>query len=419
MDSDYLDFIHLIEEYKSHSENADAEIAMLRRKCDRAEAESAHSIALLREMEDNVIYMDQEMSALRKLVTERDDEIITLQFELQQAKRNEKVTAGSGSLQLSTAKEESRVLRIANERLREQIDELEYTLNRQQSLLIESNCADPGAMNLLSSEKRSTATISTRNISSPESSPKIPSPIKLTSVDILMGDTEVSEPEHVGSSARQESSVSLDRMVRSPRKLTIASKIKSGEKTSIAKEAAYAAIERENSVRPIVNRRDGSFGLSPSRIKSPPSSIEKWAYAPQELTNYSKFCRPTAQLPQDQTGEILTKNQLPIQSTELPEQDNKNIIKIFDFSDLNDDDKFITKALRNGPGAKDMDSDEDIRHVRLGYAHNSDIQDKCSIAENEVMHKERSYYSSSRSEADASSDFQRSFKNPKGKTLRA
>jgi hypothetical protein len=344
--------------------------------------------------------MDQEISALRKSVTERDEEISQLQFELQQAKRNEKLTAGSGSLQLSTAKDESRMLRIANERLREQIDELEYTLNQQQSILIESNYAAPNATKHLFAGKRSQLTNSSKSVTAPDILPSSPSPIKLSSLDIVMGDTEVSEPEHVRSIARQESPVSPDCIDRSPRNRS--NEIKFGARSSIAKEAANAATERENSVRPIVNRRDGSFGLSPTRIKTPPSSVEKWAYSPKELTDDSKFGRPTLSPPKH----------LPIQPTKWPGQDDRDIIKIFNFSDLNDDDKVSTKALL---GAKDRDSDEDFRHVRVGYAYNSEGG---GIIENETRQKERSYHSS-RSEAETTTDFQRLFKNPKGKTLRA
>ena len=441
MDAEYVELVLLLEEYKSHSEAADAEIARLRNnailnaeKLAHAEADHQHCLNLMQEMEESVVHMDQEVSSARAELAERDEEIAKLQLELLQQKRNVKATVGSGSLQLSSAKDETRKLQATNVRLRAQLEELESTLNRQQSLLLDNNHISPtGAKN---------------NVRTPEKParvmPSSPSPLKLSMLDVVVSDIELSEAECVSKDPKflhtkdspsrtgRNSSRSSHRNAANGDNL---SSVKSAERNVIAREAAHAALEREDAVRPIINRRDGSFGLSPTKVKASPTTAEKWAYTQEDLLNdrstFGKHQSPPLPLrlaTYDTTGATASPTHLPIHASKWSSRDDdQDVVRIFNFDSLKSEDKPYRLQLDDSKDNNNKDSIEETAFASKRFTYQSiygetdEVQD--IVADDEMRYKERSFRTNpvqqQRVDLDSSLDSNRKFKQPKGKTMRA
>jgi len=311
MDEDYLALIGLVEEYKSHSEKADAEILRLKKVLIRQnesrevwEAERSQHFALLRDMEESMIHMDHELADARTQLADREENIARMRFEIKHAVQVERDATGSVSLQLSATKDETRRLRSANDGLRNYTEELEATVNEQQSSLVD--------LRHYASELEGMAGVAprvwTKHAQQPKparsaslspkasiSDGKTLLPLQRTrgsssadidvisDIDVEIADYSISERRGAAhSDVPRNSGEHKDRANTPP----------PSKGKNLAKEAALAALARADAVRPISNRGDGSFGFqlrSPTPEKASkgksPGSMEKWAYTREEISS--------------------------------------------------------------------------------------------------------------------------------------
>jgi hypothetical protein len=249
-------------------------------------------------MEESMIHMDHELSNARMQVAERDEEIDRMRFELQLSLKNESDTMGSVSLQLSATKDETRQLRSANDSLRNYVEELEATVNEQQSSLLD--------LRHYVSELEIMAGVAPRVWASTRTNQQQSAKSGTSSPRSSFNDDKALHPPNQTRGASFTDAVDVISDIEVEISETIPEKrglhkgeYKDGPSTPrshkgklLAKEAALAALERVDSVRPISNRGDGSFGfqlLSPTTDKSTtgksPASVEKWAYTREEISN--------------------------------------------------------------------------------------------------------------------------------------
>jgi hypothetical protein len=140
MDSEYIALIQLVEEYKAHCHSADDEIMKLRSHIEKKNdllQSNEQKLSLWHEMEESVIHMDQEITSIKKELTNRNIQIENLKEDLYRANQLEKSMTGSINAQHSATKDDLKQVRAKNDILQTYNDELEEQLSLQESDMVE------------------------------------------------------------------------------------------------------------------------------------------------------------------------------------------------------------------------------------------------------------------------------------------
>jgi len=454
MDDNYLALIALVEEYKSHSEKSDTEIVRLQKEIIRLnesrefwEIEHAQHLALVRDMEESMIHMDQDLANARAQLAKRDEEINRMRFEIKRTLQIEKDSMGSVSLQLSATKDETRRLKSTNDELRNYAEELEATVNEQQSSWLDLRHyiseleVMAGVAPRVWALKQPNQPLTTRSGSCPKSSINdsmtLLSPCQTRGASVTDDNDVISDIDiEIADSIPERHGVRTDAPHKDGANTPPHNKAK-----LLAKEAALAALERADAVRPISNRGDGSFGfqrLPPTTEKTTvksPGSVEKWVYTREELSNGVGSGIKIAILPPPPPIESpLRSNESPSKkpamanqpprSDRLPITASKWSIRdaIMPISPSRSESKYSgsPRQMYEDKGSRSYGFsriEASDRHLELSFRDDSDTDDAAERKQrdSEIRHKE--YSSRARMEAGSP---RRRFRQPKSApTLRA
>ncbi len=301
MEEDYVALVGLVEEYKLHNDVINAslrkinkEMLALSEKYELLQTDHALQSNMMRELEDTVMHMDQELLLANQQLSLKSEESLKLHNDLESSSKTKKDIMLSSTIQLNAAKDEITRLTVANERLRKKTDHLESTVNDQYIALYD--------MQKYVAELEAIAGVDPRF---PEKKLKSPSRSSVSAyvqqaseqnTKILNAPLTVL-PINGATLAQLDiiSDVEDTRSVEAVRKAPAPA-----EPHPLAADAARAALSRADAVRAISNRGDGSFGFkiksaSPASnagegVPTPhrdsakaPGSAQKWAYTREDL----------------------------------------------------------------------------------------------------------------------------------------